>query len=65
MIAFGIPEARAHARLWAHLSVEGQPIAPYDLLVAATALSLGFSLATLNKEEFKRVPGLTLFILPV
>jgi predicted nucleic acid-binding protein len=37
----------------------------YDLLVAATALSLGFSLATLNEEEFKRVPGLTLFTLSV
>ena len=62
--AFGIPEARAHARLWAQLSVQGQSIGPYDLLVAATALSLGFSLATLNKKEFKRVPGLTLFTLP-
>ena len=62
--AFGIPEARAHARLWAQLSVQGQSIGPYDLLVAATALSLGFSLATLNKKEFKRVPGLILFALP-
>jgi tRNA(fMet)-specific endonuclease VapC len=65
VVAFGIPEARVHARLWAQLSVQGQPIGPYDLLVAATALSLGFSLATLNTEEFSRVPGLTLFNLPV
>jgi tRNA(fMet)-specific endonuclease VapC len=65
VVAFGIPEARVHARLWAQLSVQGQPIGPYDLLVAATALSLGFSLATLNTEEFNRVPGLTLFNLPV
>lgn len=64
VVAFGIPEARAHARLWAQLSAQGQPIGPYDLLVAATVLSLGFSLATLNKEEFERVPGLTLFPLP-
>ncbi|HEY0793965.1 MAG TPA: PIN domain-containing protein [Chthoniobacterales bacterium] len=62
--AFGLSEARAHARLWAQLSVQGQLIGPYDLLVAATALSLGFSLATLNTKEFKRVPGLTLFTLP-
>jgi tRNA(fMet)-specific endonuclease VapC len=65
VVAFGITEARAHARLWAQLSVQGQPIGPHDLLVAATALSLGFSLATLNEEEFKRVPGLTLFTLSV
>lgn len=62
---FGIPEARAHARLWAQLSAQGGLIGPYDLLVAATALSLRFSLATLNTQEFKRVPGLTLFPLPV
>jgi tRNA(fMet)-specific endonuclease VapC len=65
VVAFGIPEARTHARLWAQLSIEGQPIGPYDLLVAATALSLGFSLATLNKQEFNRVSGLTLFTVPV
>ncbi|MBV8901279.1 MAG: PIN domain-containing protein [Verrucomicrobia bacterium] len=65
VVAFGIPEARAHARLWAQLSIEGQPIGPYDLVVAATALSLGFSLATLNKQEFNRVSGLDLFTVPV
>jgi tRNA(fMet)-specific endonuclease VapC len=65
VVAFGMSEARAHARLWAQLSIEGPPIGPYDLLVAATALSLGFSLATLNKQEFNRVPGLILFSLAV
>lgn len=64
VVAFGISEARAYARLRAQLSVQGQPIGPYDLLVAATALSLGFSLATLKQEEFNRVPGLILFTLP-
>jgi tRNA(fMet)-specific endonuclease VapC len=62
--SFGVAEAREHARLWAQLSARGQPIGAYDTLVAATALSLGFSLATLNRKEFKRVPGLTLFALP-
>ena len=35
-------------------------IGPYDLLIAATALARGDSLATLNRQEFKRVAGLQL-----
>jgi predicted nucleic acid-binding protein len=35
-------------------------IGPHDLLVAATALAGGHALATLNRREFARVPGLVL-----
>jgi predicted nucleic acid-binding protein len=31
-----------------------------DLLIAATAISLGFALATLNLDEFSQVSGLPL-----
>lgn len=58
---FGINEARRHAQIWAELSRNGKIIGPYDLLVAATALSRGDSLATLNSREFKRVPGVRVF----
>ena len=64
LLAFGLEEARAHARIWAHLAAKGQMIGPHDLLIAATALAAGFQLATLNRKEFRRVPGLTLFDLP-
>jgi len=57
---FGLPEAREHARLWAHLSAHGTLIGPYNMLVAATALASGFTLATLNKNAFQHVPGLHL-----
>jgi len=59
-VPFGLPEARRHAALWAELAQRGDPIGPYDMLVAATALASDFSLATLNRREFERVPGLTL-----
>jgi tRNA(fMet)-specific endonuclease VapC len=60
VIAFSLPEAREHARLWAALEARGQMIGPHDLEIAATAQAHGFSVATLNMDEFQRVPGLNL-----
>jgi predicted nucleic acid-binding protein len=57
---FGLAEARRHAALWAELAGRGELIGPYDMLVAATALANDFSLATLNRGEFERAPGLSL-----
>lgn len=57
---FGLPEARRHAELWAELARSGKMIGPHDLLIAATALARGDTLATLNEKEFRRVPGLGL-----
>ena len=48
------------AALWTALAKRGELIGPYDMLVAATALANGFALATLNRREFVRVPGLSL-----
>ena len=57
---YGMREARRHAELWAELAGRGEPIGPYDMLVAATALANDFQVATLNRREFERVPGLAL-----
>ncbi len=57
---FRLQEARRHAELWAELARHGRKIGPHDMLIAATALARGESLATLNHQEFKRVPGLRL-----
>lgn len=45
--------------LRALLEKRGTPIGPLDTLIAAQALSLGWTLVTHNTREFKRVPGLT------
>ena len=55
---FSLETARVHARLWADLAAAGRLIGPHDLIVAATALALGWSVATHNAGEFSRVPGL-------
>ncbi|MFI5208036.1 MAG: PIN domain-containing protein [Gemmatimonadales bacterium] len=60
VLPFGLREARRHAELWAELTLGGTPIGPYDMLVGATALARGDALATLNQQEFRRVPGLEL-----
>lgn len=57
--AFGLDEARTHARLWAEMAARGGSIGAHDLLIAATALTLGFRLATSNVRDFSRVPDLT------
>lgn len=57
---FDLSVARKHAIVWATLEKLGLPIGAHDLLIAATALSGGHSLATLNQAEFSQVPGLAL-----
>jgi predicted nucleic acid-binding protein len=57
---FSLESARVHARLWADMAAAGGLIGPHDLILAAIALALGWSVATYNVSEFRRVPGLTL-----
>jgi tRNA(fMet)-specific endonuclease VapC len=51
-------DAREAADIRAHLKRQGQPIGPYDLLIAAQARRTGSTLVTANTNEFQRVPGL-------
>lgn len=60
VLPYGLHEARLHTDLWTELERKGTVVGPYDMLIAATALAHGFSLATLNRKEFERVPGLEL-----
>ena len=48
------------ATLRLNLQKAGTPIGPYDLLIAAHALSLNLTLVTNNLREFERVEGLPL-----
>ena len=46
------------ALLKAQLEAAGQRLDDFDLVIAATALALGFRLVTNNERHFKRVQGL-------
>lgn len=50
--------ARAAGAIRAVLAQEGQPIGPYDTLIAGQALSRNLVLVTSNTKEFDRVPNL-------
>jgi tRNA(fMet)-specific endonuclease VapC len=50
--------ARAHADVWADLERRGDPVGAHDLWIAATALTHGFGVASGNRREFERIPGL-------
>lgn len=50
--------SRRHARVWADLRARGEIIGAHDLLIAATALAHGATVATRNAREFDRVDDL-------
>jgi tRNA(fMet)-specific endonuclease VapC len=58
VLDFDLLAARAHARLWANLAKAGSDVGPHDRIVAATAISLGWRVATANVRHFARIPGL-------
>ena len=60
VLPFGLPEAKASARIRANLETKGKPIGPIDILIAGTAMSHGAILVTHNTREFERVEGLSL-----
>jgi tRNA(fMet)-specific endonuclease VapC len=55
---FDIEDAREAGEIRAVLEASGQPIGPYDTLIAAQVRRRRATLATLNAREFERVPGL-------
>lgn len=50
--------ALEHARIWAELEATGRMVGDYDLIVAASALERGSTLATFNQRHFSQVRGL-------
>ena len=58
ILPFRADEARIAATIRADLEKKGEPIGPYDVLIAGTALSHKGTLVTHNTQEFGRVKGL-------
>ena len=50
--------ARIYAEIWAHLLEKGLPIGAHDLMIASTAMSRGFSVASADKRHFDKIEGL-------
>jgi len=58
VVPFEAPADVAYGSLRARLERGGQPIGANDLLIAAHAISLGYSIVSDNDREFGRIPGL-------
>jgi len=59
-LPFAEADSEIQAGIRHYLEMLGMPIGPYDLQIAAIALSNGCTLVTHNTAEFSRVPGLVL-----
>jgi predicted nucleic acid-binding protein len=51
--------ARLAGRIEGQQGAKGVRVAFEDLLIGATAMHLGYNVATLNFRDFQRVPGLS------
>lgn len=58
VLSFDQQAAYHFGQIRAALYRSGQPIGPYDMMIAGHARSSGLILATNNIKEFDRVPGL-------
>jgi tRNA(fMet)-specific endonuclease VapC len=60
ILPFEAPAEITYGELRTHLEANGQPIGGNDMLIAAHAVSLGYTIVTDNEREFSRVDGLNL-----
>ena len=59
VVEYDLDVARVHAALWAEMSAAGRSLGVHDQMIAATAISLGYDLATRDRA-FDAVPDLGL-----
>lgn len=62
IISYTEATALEHARIWAALESSGKMIGFYDLILAATAIERGSTVATFNKRHFENVRGLKMIV---
>jgi tRNA(fMet)-specific endonuclease VapC len=58
VVPFDQVVARVHARLWATLAGGGVSLGAHDLIIGATAVALGWAVATRDTRSFPKIPGL-------
>ena len=60
ILSFNDKDAEIYGEIRAELEIKGEIIGPYDLQIAAQALSRGLILVTNNTNEFKRIKKIEL-----
>lgn len=64
ILKMGLTSAESAGRIHSELEANGQPIGLRDAMIAAIALTNGYSLFTGNIQHFKKVEGLNLIPAP-
>jgi len=57
VFAFDLTVSRIYARIWAALAQKGFSVGAHDLIIAATAISLDYTIARANIRDFEKIPG--------
>jgi len=57
---FDIGVARIYARIWASVVQRGFTVGSHDLIIAATAISLDYTVITANRRDYEKIEGLRL-----
>jgi len=57
---FDTAVARIYAHLWASLLRKGFTVGAHDLIIAATAISLDYTVVTANRRDYEKIEGLRL-----
>ena len=60
VVEFDLAAARVHATLGAELAAKGTPVGPHDLMIAATAVLLDYTVATRDLRSFPRIKGVNM-----
>jgi predicted nucleic acid-binding protein len=55
---FDVTIARIYARIWASLEQKNLTIGAHDLIIAATAISLDYTVITSNLRDYQKIEGL-------
>jgi tRNA(fMet)-specific endonuclease VapC len=58
VVPFDLVVARIHASIWSKLAARGKLVGAHDLLIASTALAMGYEVATRDERSYPRIPGL-------
>ena len=55
--SFDLNAARIYAKVWANLAKKGTTVGAHDLMIASTAIALGFSLVAPDVRDYGKVKG--------
>ena len=58
VLTFDMTTSRIYAKLWATLSGKGITVGSHDLIIAATAIALDYTVVTANMRDFQKIEGL-------